>query len=66
MRQFLLDGYDPPFRVDLNNNGGGIIFFGRDYITYNFFFSVENDPMESFCAENSYEKPNGCFVALIT
>ena len=65
MSQFLIDAYDPPFRVDLNNNGGSIIFFGRDDITYK-FFSAENDPMECFCAENSYEKRNGCFVAVIT
>ena len=30
--QFLIDNYGPPFRVDLNNNGGGIILFGRDDI----------------------------------
>ena len=31
--QFIVEGYDPLFRYDRNFNGGGILFFGREYIT---------------------------------
>ena len=39
--QFLIDGYGPPFRLDRDNNGAGIILFGRDDIPCK-FLSVEN------------------------
>ena len=29
VNQFLMDGYTPPFRLDRDNNGGGITLFVR-------------------------------------
>ena len=32
--QFLIDSYTPPFRLDRDNNGGGIMLFVREDIPY--------------------------------
>ena len=34
--QFLIDGYSPPFRLDRDNNGGGIMLFVREDSHVNF------------------------------
>ena len=44
--QFLIDGYTPPFRLGLDNIGGGIMLFVREDISHVNF--VENHPMEGF------------------
>ena len=45
--QFLIDSYTLPFRLDRDNNGGGIMLFVREDIPCKVFF-VENHPMEGF------------------
>ena len=59
--QFLIDGYTPPFRLDLDNNARGIMVFVK-------LLSVENHPMKGFYVEINLPKtkPNGCFVAFTT
>ena len=32
MNQFLIDGYSPPFRIDRDSTGGGIIIYVREDI----------------------------------
>ena len=32
MNQFLMDGYSPPFRLDCDSTGGGIIIYVRDHV----------------------------------
>ena len=48
--QFLIDGYSPPFRLDRDSNGGGIILFVREDIPCK-LLPVENHPMEGFYVE---------------
>ena len=45
---FLIDGYTTPFRLDRDNNRGGIMLFVREDIPCK-LLSVENHPMEAFC-----------------
>ena len=47
--QFLIDGYTPPFRLDLDNNGRGIMLFVK-------LLSVENHPMKGFYVEINLPK----------
>ena len=53
--QFLIDGYTPPFTLDRDNNGGGIMLFVRVDIPCK-LLSVENHPMEGFYVEISLRK----------
>ena len=53
--QFLMDGYSPPFRLDHDNNGGGIMLFVREDIPCK-LLSVENHPMEGFYVEINLRK----------
>ena len=48
--QFLIEGYTPPFRLNPDNNGGGVMLFVRDDVPCK-LLSVENHPMESFYVE---------------
>ena len=48
--QFLMDGYSPPFRLDRDNIGGGIMLFVREDMQCK-LLSVENHPMEAFYVE---------------
>ena len=32
LNQFLMDGYSPPYRLDRNNHGGGLLLYIRDDI----------------------------------
>ena len=45
--QFLIDGYTSPFRIDRDNNGGGIMLFVREYIPCK-HLSVEIIPWKVF------------------
>ena len=45
--QFLLNGYTPPFRLNRDNNGEGIMFFVREDIPCKLLY-VENHPKEGF------------------
>ena len=45
--QFLINGYTPPFRLNRDNNGGGIMLSFREDIPCK-LFSVENHPKEGF------------------
>ena len=47
--QFLIDGYTPPFRLDLDNNARGIMVFVK-------LLSVENHPMKGFYVEINLPK----------
>ena len=53
--QFLIDGYSPPFRLDRDNNGGGIMLFVREDFPCK-LLSVENHPMEGFYVEINLRK----------
>ena len=53
--QFLIDGYTPPFRLDCDNNGGGIMLFVREDIPCK-LLSTENHPMEGFHVEINLRK----------
>ena len=53
--QFLVDGYTPPFRLDRDNNGGGIMLFVREDIPCK-LLPVENHPMEGFYVETNLRK----------
>ena len=55
MSQFLIDGYTSPFRLDRDNNGGGIMNFVREDIPCK-LLSVENHPMEGFYVEINLRK----------
>ena len=53
--QFLIDGYNPPFKLDRDNNWGGIMFFVREDIPCK-LWSVENHPIEGFYVEINLRK----------
>ena len=53
--QFLIDGYSPPFRLDCDNNGGGIMLFVREDIPCK-LLPVENHPMAGFYEEINLRK----------
>ena len=58
-----IDGFTPPFRLDWDNNWGGIMLFVREDTPYK-LLPVENHPMEGFYVEINLRKPNGWFVAV--
>ena len=45
--QFLIEGFDKPFRLDRNRNGSGIMSFIRSYIPAK-VISTDKSPFESF------------------
>ena len=51
----MIDGYSPPFRLDRDNNGGGIMLFVREDFPCK-LLSVENHPMEGFYVEINLRK----------
>ena len=53
--QSLIDGYTPSFRLDRDNNGGGIMHFVREDIPRK-PLTVENHPMEGFYVEINLQK----------
>ena len=62
--QFIIDGFNAPFRLDRNGNGGGIMLFVREGIPAK-FLSFATSPTEGFFVELNLRKKNGLFVALI-
>ena len=52
--QFLIDGSTPPFRLDPDNNGGGIMLFVREDIPCKLLY-VENHFTEGFYVELNYK-----------
>ena len=53
--KYLIDGYAPPFRLDCDNNGGGIMLFVREDIPCK-LLSIENYPMKGFYVEINLRK----------
>ena len=53
--QFIIEGFDVPYRVDRNANGGGIMLFVRENIPSK-LLSVENSPTEAFFVEINLKK----------
>ena len=53
--QFLVDDYTPPFRLDRDNNRGGIMLFVREDIPCK-LLSIKNRPMEGFYVEINLRK----------
>ena len=51
--QFKIPGYASPFRLDRNQNGGGILVFSREDIPVK-FLSSEEKPMETFFFELNF------------
>ena len=62
--QFLIDGYTPPFRLDRDNRGGGIMLFVREDIPCK-LLSVENHPMEGFYVEIKLRKTKWLLLLLL-
>ena len=48
--QLLLNGYSPPFRLDCNAHGGGIVLYVREDIPSKLIL-VEENPIEGFFME---------------
>ena len=53
--QFKLPGYSSSFRLDRDQNGGGIMIFVREYITAK-FLSFEDKPIEALSIELNFRK----------
>ena len=53
--QFKIQGYASPFRLDRDENGGGIMVFVREDIPVK-FLSSENKPIEAFFFELNFHK----------
>ena len=53
--QFKIPGYASPFRLDRDENGGGIMVFVREDIPVK-FLSSENKPIEAFFFELNFHK----------
>ena len=53
--QFEIPGFASPFRLDRNQNGGGIIVFVREDIPVKYLFS-EDKPIEAFFFELNFRK----------
>ena len=53
--QFKIPGFASPFRLDRNQNGGGIIVFVREDIPVK-YLSSENKPIEAFFFELNFRK----------
>ena len=53
--QFRIPGYASPFRLDLNQNGGGILVFVREDIPVK-FLSSEEKPIAAFFFELNLDK----------
>ena len=61
--QFLIKGFDDPFRIDRNVNGGGILFYVREDIPAK-LLSVETLPTESFYVQINLPKKMVSFLFL--
>ena len=48
--QFIIDGFSPPYRLDRNSHGGGLMLFVRKDILSNLLV-IEKKPIESFFIE---------------
>ena len=53
--QFKIPGYSSPFRLDRDQNGGGIMVFVREDITAK-FLSCEDKPIEALFIELNFRK----------
>ena len=60
MNKFLIESYGPPFRLDRDNNGGGIMLFISKDIQCK-LLSVENHPKEDFYIEVNLRKTKWLF-----
>ena len=55
--QFCIDGYTPPYRLDRNGNGGGIILYVREDIPSKVLTKMEHmDDTECFLVEINIRK----------
>jgi hypothetical protein len=59
--QFSLDGFSTPIRLDRNKNGGGIMLFVRENVTFN-LLSFENSPIECFYVELNIKRKKWLLV----
>ena len=53
--QFFLDGFQTPFRLNRNRNGGGIMFSIRNDIPAK-VVCTDDKPIESFYVESNFRK----------
>ena len=53
--QFKIPGYSSPFRLDRDQNGGGIMVFVREDITAKFLY-FEDKPIEALFIELNFQK----------
>ena len=58
--QFKIPGYSSPFRLDRDQNGGGIMVFVREDITVK-FLSFEDKPIETLFIELNFPKKKWLF-----
>ena len=54
-RQFLIEGYSKPYRIDGNCHGGGIMLYLRADIASK-LLSIESLPIAGFYAETNFQK----------
>ena len=55
--QFLMDGFTPPYRMDINKNGGGIVFYLREDIpSRQISFKNDDKDIEHFFVEINLRK----------
>ena len=60
--QFLVDGYAPPFRLDRNKHGGGVLIYVRDDIPCKLLKShYDANEFEGIFLEINLKKKNGYF-----
>lgn len=62
--QFVLEGFNQPYRLDRDSNGGGILVFIRNDIPSKLITNIDT-PIECIFIEINLRKKNGYFVALI-
>ena len=67
VNQFFINGFSTPYRLDRNQNGGGIIIYVREDITSKMLTKHKfPDDIKTLFVEIDFEKVSGYFVDYIT
>ena len=67
VNQFFINGFSTPYRLDRNQNGGGIIIYVREDITSKMLTKHKfPDDIEALFVEINFEKASSYFVDYIT
>ena len=46
---FIIEGFSTPYRLDHDSNGGGIMLYVREDISFNLLATEEKNHVEGFC-----------------